>query len=256
MSGLIAHARPWESTSSMGVVAMVSRMSPPRRTRNARRAHRPHRQARGLTFVELLMAATIFSILLVGVSGHLRGTVMAWRRATSTVEQLQQTRVALDRLGEDLANAFVFEATETWTPLALFAAGQLQFYTVRQGRTGAEGDRGVRFVTYALEPEDEALSLVRTSRTAQEAAWDLPTPPQSLLRPIQSLSIRYAALMEVEGGQETSQLEWLTDWQDPTKLPKLVEVTVELGGSAAVPQRVRQVFVIPHGSLESPAGAG
>ena len=74
----------------------------------------------GLTFVELLMAATIFAILAVGFSAHLRGGVLAWRRATSTLERLQEIRVVYDRLGSDLTNAIVFDPSGVWQPEMAF----------------------------------------------------------------------------------------------------------------------------------------
>ena len=44
---------------------------------------RQRRQA-AFTLVELLIAATMMSILVVGLSAHLRGGLTVWRRVTDT----------------------------------------------------------------------------------------------------------------------------------------------------------------------------
>ena len=63
----------------------------------------------GFTLVELLLAATLISILFVGLGAHLRGGIIVWRRTTQTGEQLQRRRVAFTRLERDLANAIRYD---------------------------------------------------------------------------------------------------------------------------------------------------
>ncbi len=77
--------------------------------RRARRAQREN----GFTFVELLIAATIMSVLFVGLGSHLRGGILVWRRATATAETVQRERVGFDRMERDLANAFAYGATRS-----------------------------------------------------------------------------------------------------------------------------------------------
>ena len=210
----------------------------------------------GLTFVELLIAGAIFAILLVGLSAHLRGDVAAWRRATTTVEQLQQVRVALDRWEADLAGGLVFEPGGIWMPQQAFDSTRMQWYVVRPGQAGPSAAGRVWFVTYELQPDGQGLALTRTSLTVAQAASTITTAPERLLRDVQSLTIRYGyvAGSEAPPGQPQT-ITWTNNWTDLTQTPRLIEVTLELGSHWAITRQFRQVFVIPSGSLTPAAGA-
>ncbi len=108
--------------------------------RSARRAQR----ANGFTFVELLIAATMMSVLFVGLSSHLRGGILVWRRATATADTVQRERVGFDRMERDLANAFAYGASEN-TPAVAFDEHDLAVVTLEP--QSGQGNR-VRVVTY------------------------------------------------------------------------------------------------------------
>jgi len=209
----------------------------------------------GLTLVELLMAATVFSILLMGLSPHLRGSVMVWRQTTSTAEQLQHTRVAFDRLGQDLSNAFLFDPTGSWTPPPLFAADRLQFYTVRPSWAVPKPSDQIWFVTYELSQTDEGTTaLLRSAQTVREVASSLSGTSAEALAPLEGWSIRYGYVPEEvepeEGAGPPPSLQWLAGWNDLTHLPKLVEVSATFGEGSAFLREIRQIFIIPSGSVQ------
>src|SRR3989338_7112977 len=73
----------------------------------------PHSELpHGFTLVELLIAATMMSVLFIGLGGHLRGGIEVWRQTTQRVDALQRQRVTLDRLERDLANGIVYDARD------------------------------------------------------------------------------------------------------------------------------------------------
>ena len=61
------------------------------------------RSPSGLTFIELLMAMTIASLMFVGLSAHLRGGILAWRRTMTALDAMAATRALLERCARDLA---------------------------------------------------------------------------------------------------------------------------------------------------------
>ena len=67
----------------------------------------------GFTLVELLIAATMMSVLFIGLGSHLRGGIAVWRQTTQRVDALQRERVALDRLERDLANSVIYDQRDT-----------------------------------------------------------------------------------------------------------------------------------------------
>ena len=134
------------------------------------------RSPSGLTFIELLMAVTITACLLTGLSAHLRGGMLAWRRTMTALDAMTATRALLERCARDLAQA---------------------------------------------------------ARCDPPAA----APP---------LSFRYGYLAD----DNRPQIIWQSTWNDATRLPRLVEITVDDASA-----RVRRVVVIPPGVLP-PAGGG
>ena len=210
------------------------------------------RRRRGLTLVELLMAVAIFAILGVGLSSHLRGATLAWRRAMEETEASQRLRVAMEQLERDLANATLFDGTGSWTPAPVFGSQELHWYTRRPGLR--DGDpASVRYVAYALGADG---ALTRTSMTPQEAhAAAAQVEPSVLVRGVASLEVRYA-VMEPSAGGGAATLSWLDDWESTEQLPGLVEVRLTMTESAAGPSAVRRAMRVPTGSLQRPESSG
>ena len=208
-------------------------------------------RVRGFTFVELLVAATIMSILIVGLAVHLRGGMIVWQRTTQTTEVLQRQRVAFDRLERELANAIVYDERgdekntvygpgEGKLPLPEFGAHELRWFTVVPS---GKGISTVRFVTYECKQIGDESGLWRTSQSIGEARAKVsPPPPELVLKGCEVLSLLYAYLPT----EPTKPLEWHDDWKDAYKeLPRLVEISASLPSS-----KLRRIFSVPVGVLK------
>lgn len=200
----------------------------------------------GFTFVELMIAATMFSVLFIGLGSHLRGGLTVWQQTTRTVEVLQRQEAALDRLEHDLAHVVRYGDGREDVPLPppVFDAGQLRFVTIEAA--GSQRPT-LRLVTYECRTQDGSPALVRTSQRLGEARAGLEPSPQRLLDDCEALGLRYAYGPEVEG----EPLAWGEQWLFPEEVPRLVEATLQLASGGA-PQRV---MAIPQGSLPSQAEA-
>lgn len=202
----------------------------------------------GLTFVELVIAATMMSVLFVGLGSHLRGGITVWQRATTISEQLQQQRVALERLQRDLADAFVYSQEQAYgpppkLPAPLFEPDQLRWFTRQQATTTRPP--GVRIVDYRCETRDGVQGLWRTSWSISEARSEtfLPTP-ELLLPGCDALSARYAYLPPA-GAPPTPPFEWHDRWNEPKQLPPLIALSLE-GARMAI----QQWLSIPAGMMK------
>lgn len=211
--------------------------------------HFAKRNVGGLTFVELLIAATILSVLITGLSSHLRGGGIVWRRTTETVEALQRQRAALDQLARDLANAVIYDmrpeayGAEAGTlPLPGFAPDAMRWFTVSSSRTAVPS---VRFVTYRCEALDGVWGLWRTSQSIGEARARRTAPASELaLEGCRALSLRYA----YAPAEAAQPLDWRSQWpgrgsEEALQLPRLVEVTLHVESG----QTVRRVVAVPSG---------
>ena len=198
-------------------------------------------ERRGFTFVELLIAATMMSVLFVGLGSHLRGGLLVWRQTTQTVDALQREGVALDRLERDLANAINYADSRTELPLPApsFASDELRWFTVQQRHQERDA---IRLVTYRCESAEHLKGLWRTSQSVGEARAALEPVKELVLPGCETLHVRYA-YAPAEG---TGSVEWRDEWRYPEEMPQLVEVTLELTGGRAT----RRLMAIPQGSFK------
>ena len=210
-------------------------------------------RSEGFTLVELLIAATMMAVLFVGLGAHLRGGITVWRRATASEQTLQRRRVALDRLGRELADALIYDGRrDTYEPdgrLAApqFSAAQLRWFTLAP--TGRRQPAAVRFVTYACERHDGVKGLWRTSQSVDAWRSRQPAAPELLLTGCDQLTIRYAIQrLPDQPASDGDPVAWRATWDDSiTTLPRLLAVSLKLDTG----EDLTRVFAIPAGKLPS-----
>ena len=203
----------------------------------------------GFTFVELLIAATMMSVLFVGLGAHLGGGVAVWRRTTQTMDALQRRRVALDRLEHDLANAIVYDGRDESygmdvgkLPRPQFGDTTLAWFTVSPATE--QQLPAIRFVTYRCEQVNDALGLWRTSQSVGEARSKRLPPSELVLPGCEELRVQYAGAPSTK----SERIEWRAQWDDSEKeLPRLLEVSIQLASGG----RFTRMCAIPVGVLKS-----
>ena len=198
------------------------------------------------------MAVSIASLLLLGLTGHLRGGLLAWRRTTTALDELARTRALLDQCARDLTHAVVLDPRSTARPAMRWAADRLQLYTVVSTRDATGAHQEVQWVTYAVADQPDGPQLVRTAQSVQAARAGVTAPDVSWSTTATALALRYGYLAD----DREPRIVWRAGWKDAAQLPRLVEVTTDWPSSRPVPRRIRQVIVIPTGVLTSVAEAG
>ncbi len=209
-------------------------------------------QRNGFTLVELLIAATMISILCVGLGAHLRGGIAVWQHVTTVSEALQRERVAMSRLEHDLANAVLYETREEKygpepgkLPVRPFklSSGEVAWFTIAPSGRGQPAK--LRLVRYVCGEIDGTKGLWRLSQSAGEARGRREVSSKLLLmRDCSGLSIRYAYLpAEADSGEE---LQWDSSWENLDQLPRLVEWQI----SRTSEHSTERVFGIPAGVLK------
>ena len=207
---------------------------------------------RGFTFVELLIAATMLSILFAGVGSHLRGGLTVWERVRGTLEPLQRQRVAWERLERDLAGAVILDprsnaygSGDGELPSPRFAGDALAWFSVDHT---VRPLGSVQFVEYRCETRDGQQALWRFSRSVDQARAHQEPSAKRLIEGCETLTCRFARLPSDRVGA----LVWEPQWQDAYKeLPRMIEVTMKLApepGNSA--QEIRRVLAVPVGALK------
>ncbi|MBI4355518.1 MAG: prepilin-type N-terminal cleavage/methylation domain-containing protein [Candidatus Omnitrophica bacterium] len=196
--------------------------------------------SRGLTFVELLVAVTIFAILGAGVVAMFAGGVRTWRTIHRVSDANQRRRAALYQLTEDWRNAVWVANTEP-----VFTEDELRFVTRAADPTRATRHRlGMVWVRYRLEEQRGTQALRR------EQAPFLPgvkepkaTYATTILERVKAWQVSYATLSaDVE-----PTVSWAETWDAP-ELPRGVRIEVT-AATAQGDETLTQVLVNPLGRL-------
>ena len=203
---------------------------------------RRHKSEHGLTFVELLLAATIISLLLAGISVQLRGGLTVWRRVTAAGERMQRLRAAWAFMERDFGGAAVLDQRPDAPWSHALDAERMVFCAIEP--SGMAGEHAAWRVSYSLNHGD----LIRTRQTLRQAAANQPGDEQTVLSSVARWSVQYAVLQPGE-----SELQWTSAWPDLATLPQLIELTIDMDASAGGEQLTR-VSMLPSGTLSPSTG--
>lgn len=69
------------------------------------------RSLSAFTFIELIIAITIFSIIAVSIYSTVRAGIRVWHRANSVIEVNQEMRIFFDMVSSDMKNAVAYYTT-------------------------------------------------------------------------------------------------------------------------------------------------
>ncbi|MFA5338960.1 MAG: prepilin-type N-terminal cleavage/methylation domain-containing protein [Candidatus Omnitrophota bacterium] len=95
------------------------------------------RNSSGLTLVEILVVAVIFSILVTSLFTVFRGGLDSWRKAETILDMYQNARFALDIMEREISSAYLYQEsanTAYWTKFE----GYLSASGLKTGSAGGE----------------------------------------------------------------------------------------------------------------------
>lgn len=80
----------------------------------------------GLTLIEILVVAVIFSILVAAIFTVFKGSLDSWHKAETILDMYQNARFALDLMERDISTALLYQGssnTSYWTKFEGYASG-------------------------------------------------------------------------------------------------------------------------------------
>jgi len=182
----------------------------------------------GFTLMELLLALSILSIIIVVILGGLRITVRAWEKGEDMLSVQQRSRTILDRLDRQLSSAAVFMSGKEDLPLVAFAgtSSSVEFTSNLPLVSKMHYPVHVKYVIETETGGKKRLLIYEQNIAAEdyltERQLQLETEAVVFVEGLEDLRFEYLA-----GGGNGPDLSWTPTWQPEklTDLPRAVRVT-------------------------------
>ncbi len=177
---------------------------------------------RGFTFVEIMLAVTIFAVVAIAISSTFATGLFTWRKAQQTQNLYQEVHLALNKMAEDLQNAVLYtEGTEAINFLG--TQGGLSFFSLVDVFQVLPPHPELRKITYSLD--EETHTLQRLELTLAESMQDeLPQQAEELAAGVSSLNLFYCYTDE----EAQPPYKWQDNWSAADKIPEGLKIELQL----------------------------
>lgn len=178
---------------------------------------------KAITLLELLIASTIFVIVITTVYSAYQSGIFGYRNIEENINSYQVVRLILERLNLDLRNSFVFSNNTTKLE---GSSDEIKFLTLVDGFSEDNIIQDYAWVSYNLDG-DKILRLCRKNREALNGNSEI--KPQQMAANVK-MSFKYGYLPT--GRQK---IEFKDSWaidspQEQGKLPLAIKVSLSIEG--------------------------
>lgn len=194
-------------------------------------------RAQGFTLLELILAFALLGMMMLLVGGALRLAIHSWDAGEEHIDTVGQMRIAEDFLRRQFSQLSPWRWRKVQgTPLAFVGeAERLRFTAPLVARAG---QGGVSWFQLGLEPGGEARRLVLRRMVPDRDLLAFPEFDEGettiLAEQIAEIRLRYFGSA---GRQAAAQPPtWREVWDDPDRLPMLIELKVKPTKGAAWPE--------------------
>lgn len=190
------------------------------------------RKIRSFTLIELLIAASIFSIIILSIYSAFQTGFLSYRKVDSAFELYQTARLTLNRMELDLKNSFAYGDAEG----SRFSGNNenfLEFFSVVDSYEEGEPRTDICRIEYKYELKDK--KLIRTNYKGLDVLkTDIQQEGAEVASNIEKVTFEYACPTEKEG---KPSFDWQDSWpvkkdeKDLTQqatLPLAVKITLSL----------------------------
>jgi len=191
------------------------------------------------TFIELLIALTIFSAIAVSVYYTLNTGIKVWRRGNSVISDNQKLRVCFDAISRDMKNSVSYSGIEPeWS------ADKVSFATIINTSKNGHAAKRLAEVTYYFDSKKGELS--RKCFMFKEEDEEKPAAEKTLLDDLRDLTFEYACEPPTSYGEYI----WKDEWDFENKIPRGARIKLTLKNEEEnTPETFTKTIFIPTGEL-------
>jgi prepilin-type N-terminal cleavage/methylation domain-containing protein len=216
---------------------------------------------RAFTLIEVMIAMTIFSLVLAAIYSSWTLIWRASRVSQAAAAQVQRQRVAIHTIEDALTCIQSFQASMKYYCFIVSKDPPELDFTSRLPdnfpRNGKFGDLSVRQLMFTLQPGPDYLEkdlVLRQKPILLDMDEDELQNPLVLARNVQTFSVEC---------WDTNKSEWTMEWDTTNSIPPLIRVKLVLGGNnnnnfgdAAPTLAVSRVIAVPSQSMPAVVQTG
>jgi len=207
---------------------------------------------KAFTLMELLVAVSIFSIVMLCLYAVFSGGIRVWRRQEESFKYAHTTRLALDKMAKELRNTINYSTPEAEEPESenfkfTGERDKISFMTV----IGAD----IAKVSYFFENNESGNNLLKRISVLQKEGFNEEDQKEEILVSyLNEASFEYVS----EAGESDSSVTWGDSWvagegEQESKIPKGVRVILvfkENETEQGEEEIFKKAIFIPTGTLE------
>jgi prepilin-type N-terminal cleavage/methylation domain-containing protein len=211
------------------------------------KSHSKNAARAGFTLVEVLLAVTILSLVMVGVYGIWSASLKAWKRGGEATEVFQRQRVVMETLAELAQSAVYFAASpELYEIIGAKNPGlgdSVSFVTSSDAflPPSEANDVGMRRVIISMEQDEYRrtyLAIVNQPALSVKDSSTKDLQAHVVSMDVSGFFVRY---LDPRDG------DWYDKWEDANIIPSAMEFTVTFGkpGDQIPPVTVTRAIDLP-----------
>ena len=231
----------------------------PARGARSRHSSLVTRHLSAFTLIEVIIAITIFSLVLAAIYSSWDLIWRASRVSQAAAAQVQRQRVAIHTIEDALTCIQSFQASMRYYSFVVADDPPELDFTARLPdnfpRNGKFGDLNVRQLMFTLEagPNSEKDLVLRQKPILLDLDADEQKNPLVLARNVQTFKVEC---------WDTNMAEWTKEWDNTNSIPPMIRVKLVLGGNnnqfgnAAPTLSVTRVIAVPSQTMPAVVQTG
>jgi type II secretion system protein J len=196
--------------------------------------------AQGLSFLELLLAITIFTIVAVGIYSTFGAGLSTWRKTQKAQNLYQDIRLFLDKIEQDLENAVIYSDSERAEYFNFEGEGnKISFFSLVPTFQAIPYHPELKRITYIFDESTHTLQRLE-QKFSDFAQGSGSQEAEQIIAQIYNLNFFYCYLDE----DAIPPYKWMNNWNSEQDIPQGVKVELEI---AAEKLPFAKYIFIPNG---------
>jgi len=206
----------------------------------------------GFTFIEMLIAVAVFSVVALALYSAFFAGVKVWKRSNQGQDEYQRVGFVLEDIDKELKNSVYMNGPsgdeDDEGSVYDFKSGEdfIEFFTLSQA-LDEEGNPFRQLVKMRYSYDESQKVLLRAAADVKNGFSTEKTSGESIIEGVEVFELRYAYLKE----EEEEPYDWKKEWVHENRMiPRGVRIYLELASAAEKGKKeIHKTIFVPLGVL-------